>query len=174
MWKLFSGKSEKPKTTTIVTGGHKLGKIGERRMGIAMNHVCQSLKNKYSKPIENVTVNMSPSDGGCVITITPRNKTNSDICQEIGQYANALLETEVLYQRSLDKLISLVSKYDLTINVAELLGAAKEEVSTVGREINNYAGFNGMMYVGNLFGELYLGLLRTLEFAWNGIGGWSA
>lgn len=164
------------KSTDIVTGGHRFGPVGERRLRIAATHVCQRIQERFGHSIEKGSASVYAEEGTCFITITTRKGTDPNLCKQIGELANALLDTELLYQRYLDDLILLIGRHDLVGKDEGFLGAARTEARAIGERIHNQFSLEGMRYICSMFGELWphTGLARSLEFAWNGIGGWSA
>lgn len=163
-------------STNIVTGGHQFGPIGEKRQRIAVNHVCQQIQRRFGGFVKKLSPTVSLDVGACFITITTRKGIDPNRCKQIGEVANALLNTEILYQRYLDDLILLIGRDNLVGSDEGFQGGAREDARAIGESIYNQFGLEGMRYICSMLGELWphTGLMRSLEFAWNGIGRWAA
>lgn len=174
--KLFGGASKTEGETNIVTGGHEFGPIGDKRINISINHVCQQTQQRFSKAVKKLSVSASRDVGLCLITIPTRKGTDAGLCKQIGDAVNAILDTEVAYQHYLDDLILLIGKDDISGTGKEFLGRGLEDTRSIGQNIYTQFGLEGMRYVCSILGELWphTGLMRSLEVAWNGIGGWAA
>ncbi|MDP2919450.1 MAG: hypothetical protein Q8O43_04435 [Dehalococcoidia bacterium] len=174
--KLFGGVSKTEGETNIVTGGHKFGPIGEKRLNIAANHVCQQLQQHFGKAVKRLSVSASRDVGLCLITITTRKGTDAGMCKQIGDTANALLDTEAALQHYVDDLVLVIGNHNLVGSNQGFLGSAREDARTIGQNIYNHFGLAGMTYVCSILGELWphTGLMRSLEVAWNRIGGWAS
>ena len=157
---------------SIVTGDIALGAIGDVRLQLALNHVCSQLTGRYGRIIAKLQPSVSLDNGTCYITAVTVKGVKKEKAQEIYDFAQNLLTTEVACQRLLTDLLEVVDRF----RVEELVSSGKENLRAVGSKINDQLGFTGMEYLAQCIGRLRSspGLVRTIEVAWNGIGNWQS
>ena len=164
------------KSTTIVTGGHQFGPSGEKRLRMAAAHACAQIQSHFRGSVKKGTATLSADVGACYITIACRKGTDPNHCKEVGEFANAVLDNEIVCQRYFGDLLLLLPDTFVGIERGFLAPGVHEQARAIGERIHSHLGREGMRYICSLFGELWprSGVERSLEVAWNGIGGWAA
>jgi hypothetical protein len=157
---------------SIVAGNISLGAIGDQRLQLGLNHVCNQMMSKYGKIIVKLEPTVTRDKGTCSITAVTRKGIKKEVAQEIFNFTQELLKTEVVCQELLTSLLDILEKYE----VNELLSKGKDDIRSIGAQINDRLGLSGMQYLAEASSlcSTKPGLLRTLEYAWNGVGHWRA
>jgi hypothetical protein len=170
----FFGLRKANNLETIRISG-RIGLIGEKRLRLAATHVSNQIQERFSHLVTKGSIALVIEEGTCAITINTKKGISPDEYRQIEQVSNAILQDEAICQYYVDDLILLGGKHNLQTDEG-FQGTAREDARLIGQKIYNQLGLAGMRYVCSMFGELWphTPLMRSLEFAWDGVGEWSA